>query len=148
MQGKTTRCGMMRNSTEILKIDTGLIKKVNQILRENYISGKILYVSDEVVDGLYGNIVRQQIKDIGKIKEEFVRSNTIEYAMNIAERIIATDIECILGLGGGRVLDVCKYAAYIAKVPFISIPTKVSSVDFGCFLATSISCFNPSIRPV
>ena len=47
--------------------------------------------------------------------------------MNIAERVIATDIDCIVGMGGGRVLDVCKYASFISKRPYLSIPTTAAN---------------------
>lgn len=112
---------------ESLKIGSDYIKQVGQILSENGISGKILYVSDSVVDRLYGKLVKKQIEEIGRLKEEYVNYNTIAYAMSIAERIIATDIDCIVGMGGGKVLDVCKYAAYISKTPFLSIPTTAAN---------------------
>ena len=61
------------------------------------------------------------------LKEELVENNTISYAMNLAERIIATDINCIVGIGGGKVLDVCKYASYISKTPYLAIPTTAAN---------------------
>ncbi len=112
---------------ESLKIDSGCIRQVAQTLMENQVSGKILYVSDPVVDSLYGALVKNQIRDIGRLKEEYVDCNTINYAMSIAERVIATDVNCIVGMGGGKVLDVCKYASYISKVPFLSIPTTAAN---------------------
>ena len=111
----------------ILKIGKGIINSVGEILDESNITGKILYVSDPIVDNLYGKTVRKQIETIGRLKEESIETNTIAYAMSIAERIIATDVSCIVGVGGGRVLDVCKYAAYISKTPFLSIPTTVAN---------------------
>lgn len=113
--------------SEILRIGSGCIDQVSNILSENNISGKILYVSDPIVDSLYGESVKNQIKEIGRLKEEYVDYNTISYAMSIAERVIATDVDCIVGLGGGKVLDVCKYAAYISKTPFLSIPTTAAN---------------------
>ena len=110
-----------------LKIGNGIINSVGDILSEASITGKILYVSDPIVDNLYGKKVRKQIEEIGRLKEESVETNTISYAMSIAERIIATDVSCIVGIGGGKVLDVCKYAAYISKTPFLSIPTTVAN---------------------
>lgn len=110
-----------------LKIGKGMIEFVNKSLIENEISGKILYIADPLVDSLYGNIVRPQIEEIGRIKEEKCEGNTIAYSMSIAERCIATDVNCIVGLGGGRTLDVCKYAAYVSKTPFLSIPTTASN---------------------
>ena len=111
----------------VLIIENFAINKVRDTLINNGISGKILYVSDSIVNGLYGDIVKSQISSVGILKEELVENNTISYAMNLAERIIATDINCIVGLGGGKVLDVCKYAAYVSKIPFLSIPTTMAN---------------------
>ncbi|WP_349671670.1 iron-containing alcohol dehydrogenase family protein [Lacrimispora sp.] len=113
--------------TKILKVGSGTINTVGEVLSTNNYFRKILYVSDPIVDGLYGEIVKEQIRNIGKLKVEFVDYNTISYAMSIAERVIATDVDCIIGMGGGKVLDVCKYASYISKRPFLSIPTTVAN---------------------
>lgn len=114
----------MKNN--ILKIGQGTISDVTSTLLEADVSGKILYVSDPYVDKLYGSIVRPQIEAVGIIKEESVSNNTISYAMNVAERVIATDIDCIVAMGGGKTLDVAKYAAFVSKKPFLSIPTTMA----------------------
>lgn len=110
-----------------LKIGSKNICQVENTLIENEISGKILYVSDAIVNSLYGEVVKEQIDNVGYVKEEIIDNNTISYAMNVAERVIATDVACIVAVGGGRVLDVCKYAAFIAKVPILSIPTTIAN---------------------
>ena len=115
----------MNNS--VLKIGPGEINFAAKLLEGNERFNKLLYVFDPVVDNLYGAILRPQLKKIGRVKEEIVTENTIYYAMSLAEQIIATDIDCIIGMGGGRVLDVCKYAAYISKKPFLSIPTTIAN---------------------
>ncbi len=116
---------MLKNRS--LKIGEKYIYQVADTLTENGISGKILYVSDPVVNDLYGDIVKKQIETVGRVKEEIVDYNTIAYAMNVAERVIATNVDCIVALGGGKVLDVCKYAAYISKCPLLSIPTTMAN---------------------
>lgn len=137
-----------------LQIKSGLIQEIKKILIENNICGKILYVSDRIVDSIYGSVVRPQIETVCKLKEEIVNYNTIEYAMSIAERVIATDIDCIIGLGGGKVLDVCKYAAYISKTPFLSIPTTMANDGLASPIAVlkrkddlpkSLGCAMPSM---
>lgn len=111
----------------ILEIGPGLINSIEDTLIKNNISGKILYVSDVQVDKLYGTLVKRQLMNIAKVKVEYVDYNSIAYAMSVAEKVIATDIDCIVGMGGGKVLDVCKYASYISKKPLLSLPTTMAN---------------------
>lgn len=141
-------------SANKLTIGAGAISSVESLLKDRGISGKILYVSDPVVDGLYGAVLRPQLKACGTVKEELVDYNSISYAMNLAERVIATDISCIVGMGGGKVLDVCKYAAYISKVPLLSVPTTAANDGIASPIAVlkrkddlpkSLGCATPSM---
>lgn len=104
-----------------------MIFRVSDVLGSYGSFHKVLYVSDSIVDSLYGKVVKEQIAKASVLKEELVENNTISYAMNLAERIIATDINCIVGIGGGKVLDVCKYASYISKTPYLAIPTTAAN---------------------
>ena len=140
--------------SDYLKIGQGTINSVRSTLEDNGISGKILYVSDKIVDGLYGESVKEQIESVGNVKEEYVDYNTISYAMSVAERVIATDINCIVTMGGGKVLDVSKYAAYISKKPLLSIPTAVSNDGVASPIAVlkrkddkpkSLGCISPTM---
>lgn len=111
-----------------LIIEKGAINSVEKILNNNLIkTDKILYVSDSVVDELFGVCVKNQLKSICQIEIDIIDNNTISYALALAEKIIDVDINCVVGLGGGKVLDVCKYAAYISKTPFLAIPTTAAN---------------------
>lgn len=111
----------------VLKIGRNNLTKVGGTLADYGIGGKVLYISDSIVDELYGTTIKEQIEHIGRLKEELINCNTIAYAMDVAERIIATDVQCIVAVGGGRVLDVGKYAAYVSKCPILSIPTTMAN---------------------
>lgn len=117
----------MNTKAKFLRIGAGAIYLVEEILKANGLHGKILYITDPNVDKLYGDIIRHQVNAAGQLKVQFCEYNTIAYAMDIAERVIATDIDCIVGVGGGRVLDVCKYAAYVSKRPYLAIPTTAAN---------------------
>ena len=138
----------------ILKIGSGRITEIKTTLQQANISGKILYVSDPYVDSLYGHIVRPQLEAVGRIKEQSVDYNTIAYAMELAERVIATDIDCIVAMGGGKTLDVGKYAAFVSKRPFLSIPTTIAHDGIASPIAVlkrqddkpkSLGCAMPSM---
>lgn len=140
--------------SNILKIGPGKIRDVGLTLRENGISGKILYIADPFVDGLYGESVREQLDGIGLIKTEKIDHNSIAYAMSVAERVIATDVSCIVAMGGGKVLDVCKYASFISKIPLLSIATTVSNDGIASPIAVlkrqdqkpkSLGCATPTM---
>lgn len=113
-------------NSNVLKIGQNKINEVAATLKENGVCGKILYISDPIVDKLYGELVKPQIKSVGDIREESVDNNTISYSMAIAERIIATDINCVVAIGGGKTLDVAKYASFVSKRPILSIPTTLA----------------------
>ena len=128
--------------------------EIEQTLKEAQICGKILYVYDSYVDKLYGSIIRPQMAEVGDVKEQKVENNTISYAMNIAERVIATDIDCIVAMGGGKTLDIGKYAAFVSKRPFLSIPTTMAHDGIVSPIAVlkrqdgkpkSLGCAMPSI---
>ncbi len=140
--------------SKILKIGPGYINQVDAVLSECKMGGKILYVTDPVVDGLFGGIIRPQLENLGKLKIEYVDNNTISYAMSVAERVIATDVDFIVGLGGGKVLDVCKYASYISKKPVVSIATTMANDGIASPIAVlkrmdgkpkSLGCATPSV---
>ena len=40
------------------------------------------------------------------------------------------NVEAIVGMGGGRALDVAKYVAFLANVPFFAVPTSLSNDGF------------------
>jgi len=113
----------------ILKIRENAIDEIGEILSAAKIKGKILFITDDIVHRLYGARVLAQLEALPKshVILELITSNTLSYAMTFAEKIISQEVDCILGLGGGKVLDVAKYAAYISKRPFIAVPTTVAS---------------------
>lgn len=62
--------------------------------------------------------------------------NQIECLMNFAFAI-PNRTQLIVGIGGGKVLDVAKYVGFLNDLPFISIPTSPSNDGFsssGCSL--------------
>jgi glycerol-1-phosphate dehydrogenase [NAD(P)+] len=140
--------------TKVLRISSNAVNDVYDVLSSQTLSGKVLYISDKIVDELYGGIVKAQLREIGAVEEMFASENSIGFAMKVAEQIISSDICCIVGLGGGKVLDICKYAAFISKTPFLSLPTTAANDGLASPIAVlkdsdgkpkSLGCAVPSM---
>lgn len=51
-------------------------------------------------------------------------------------RTLPKNISAVVGLGGGRALDVAKYVAFLAKRPYFSVPTSLSNDGFSSPLSS------------
>ncbi len=58
-----------------------------------------------------------------------VDSSTFEYAQDIFQGIPSAT-SAILGIGGGKALDVAKYVAFLTRLPYIAVPTALSNDGF------------------
>lgn len=111
----------------VLKIEKNGLDFIYEVLSKNNIHGKILLITEPKLEQIYGQNVESQLEKIGSLTVKYLKDNSYLYAMSIAQKIIEEDFNVIVGLGGGRVLDVCKYASYIAKKKFVSLPTTLAN---------------------
>lgn len=44
---------------------------------------------------------------------------------------LPANCQAVVGLGGGKALDVAKYAAFLARLPYFAVPTSLSNDGFG-----------------
>ncbi|MEN8906309.1 MAG: iron-containing alcohol dehydrogenase family protein [Clostridiales bacterium] len=82
---------------------------------------------------LFGDTVLSSIKNIGNIEitklyefESNDISDIVENGFSIPPK---TDL--IIGIGGGRVVDVAKYISFLNDKPFFSVPTSTSNDGFS-----------------
>ena len=108
---------------------------------------RIVHSNNEVI-----NELTQIVKDTGASKVAFISSKTpthlitnqLETALfNLLEKVTTfqaldtsvasinqiplENFDLIVGVGGGKIIDVAKYASHINKIPCISIPTSISN---------------------
>lgn len=112
----------------LLKIEPGIINKLNTYLSQFSIQrSKVLFITDNVINDLYGRVVIEQLEGIFDHVDSIVnQDNNIQESFALTSYIISNDIDLLLGMGGGKVLDVCKHAAFMSKVKFVSIPTALA----------------------
>jgi glycerol-1-phosphate dehydrogenase [NAD(P)+] len=59
-----------------------------------------------------------------------VSENNFEYAVDQFRELPAT-ARAVVGLGGGKALDVAKYVAFLARLPYLAVPTSLSNDGFA-----------------
>jgi len=117
----------MNIRTNILKIEPNIINNIYETLCENKINGSFILLTEKNLYSKFGDNVYNQLKKINHINVIFVEDNSLEFSIEVSKYIIENNIDNIVGVGGGRVLDICKYASYTAKKNFISIPTTLAN---------------------
>jgi len=75
---------------------------------------------DEVTREIAGKMIQETLEAKGFL----VKSPTFQEAEEKAQ--LLKDVKTVIAVGGGTVIDVAKYAAYISGVSFVSIPTAPS----------------------
>ena len=88
---------------------------------------KAIIVSEKFLMELYADIVGEIQKDFGGAEVYEVVNRDYEQAVALAKYISMANVKVVIGFGGGRVLDVAKYAAFVSKTTYICLPTTLSN---------------------
>lgn len=115
----------------ILKIGKGALKDVGKYIKSSGMENAVIYFGNGLID-MFGSEVMESLNQEGiKVREyRELDSTDIDDIIDLAFEI-DSKAQVIVGIGGGKVIDVAKYAAYLRKLPFISIPTSASSDGFS-----------------
>ncbi len=108
-----------------IKIETGCLRDIRKVLDEQYLHfEKPLIISEPHILELGGNDV---VNAFGQPATILLKENSIAEGRRIAAEVREKGNDLIISIGGGRVLDLGKYAATKAQVNYISVPTTPSN---------------------
>lgn len=115
----------------ILKVGKGALKNLGNDIKSGGMDKAVVYFGNGLID-LFGSIVMESLKEAQVTVLEYreLDSIKIEDIVELAFSI-SNKAQIIVGLGGGKVIDAAKYAAYLRKLPFLSVPTSASSDGFS-----------------
>ncbi len=105
----------------------GAIQSVGKVVKRLGFVGKALVVSDKVTYEVAGKAVHEAIEGIG-FEADWVEVNdaTPDEIDRVRDIILEKEIAFLLGVGGGKPIDIAKLSSYRAGIPFLSIPTAAS----------------------
>ena len=104
-----------------------VIEDVGTVSRQLNLGERSMIVADETTVKIAGEKVREVLKAEGIRSEFFIISDaTLEVVNELQKALKGSSVEFLLGVGGGRPIDVAKCASFSANLPFLSVPTASS----------------------
>ena len=88
---------------------------------------KTLVISEPFLIDLYSDKIKAIRKDFDDAELYAMENSDYDEAVSIAKKICIEDIKVVIGIGGGRVLDTAKYAAFVSRAVYICLPTTLSN---------------------
>jgi glycerol-1-phosphate dehydrogenase [NAD(P)+] len=121
----------------ILEVGQGNLKTVGKLIAKAGFDNVALFwgvgIYELVGEVIVDSLVKQGLQLLRQYAQEDAHVDCLmDFAFSLPPRT-----EVIIGVGGGKVLDVAKYVSFLNNLPFISVPTSVSNDGFsssGCSL--------------
>ncbi|WP_424211000.1 iron-containing alcohol dehydrogenase family protein [Streptomyces sp. BI20] len=112
-------------SPVVVDIRPGALDKLPELLADQRISasGKLAVA----VSGGSGKALRARLEPALPFADWYaVGDGTIDSAVELADRIKGSRYDAVVGLGGGKIIDVAKYAAARVGLPMVAVATNLS----------------------
>ncbi|MGN0155884.1 MAG: iron-containing alcohol dehydrogenase family protein [Lachnospiraceae bacterium] len=115
----------------VLKVEKGALKGLGGYIKACGMDNAVIYFGNGLID-MFGKEVMESLKEAGVHVLEYKEMDSVRIE-DIIELAFSIDAKAqtIVGIGGGKVIDAAKYAAYLRKLPFFSVPTSSSSDGFS-----------------
>ncbi|HZH74825.1 MAG TPA: iron-containing alcohol dehydrogenase family protein [Archangium sp.] len=114
----------------LVRIKPGALDRAGLYLSRGGHRRIVLLVSAGLGPGLgqrlEASLAREGVAAVGR---EEVAEASFEHASELFTRLPA-GCEAVIGFGGGRALDVAKYVAFLAGLPYFAVPTSLSNDGF------------------
>jgi len=104
----------------------GVIKDIGKLCERINMEGKVAVVDGPVTKKLAGDAVINALKHDYDVDEIIVKNATMNEVRRVLRWVKKNNINFVVAVGGGGVIDIAKLASYKAKISFISVPTAAS----------------------
>ena len=88
---------------------------------------RTILVTEENLKGIFQGILDEVMHDFADSELYLIQKADYDSAVALAKYITMKDINLVIGFGGGTVLDLAKFAAFVSKTRLLSLPTTLSN---------------------
>jgi glycerol-1-phosphate dehydrogenase [NAD(P)+] len=103
----------------------GAVEALPALLSDQRISGEG-HVAVAVGPGLGEEVAAKLAPSLANARVEQVEGGTVDAARALANDLRQGWFDAVVGIGGGRTLDVAKYAASLAGLPYVAVATSLA----------------------
>ena len=122
----------------ILKVGNKALDNIGIYMKEADFGQVVIYFGNGLID-LFGTKVMASLKEEGIEVLEYREIDTVDIDDIIKMAFsMPNKVKAVISIGGGKVIDAGKYAAFLKNIPFISVPTSSSSDGFSSASASLI----------
>jgi len=114
----------------LVRVKSGALDRLGIYLRRNAHARAMVVVSRGMVPA-YVDRVRASLEAEGIACDDWIEVDDASFER--ATELFAgvrKEIKAVIGLGGGKALDVAKYVAFLARLPYYATPTSLSNDGF------------------
>ncbi|MEM4541379.1 MAG: iron-containing alcohol dehydrogenase, partial [Archaeoglobaceae archaeon] len=97
-----------------------------------------------LTDSIVKELVAEKVGNISFIGIHLVEKATMLEARDIVLKVGYGDVDAVVGIGGGKVLDVAKVVATELNAEFVSVPTTASHDG----IASPVASFKENGKPI
>jgi glycerol-1-phosphate dehydrogenase [NAD(P)+] len=114
----------------LVRIKPGALQRLGLYLARSGLTAVALFHSEGLLQSIL-DMARQSLRDHGIAPALFleVRQMSVEEAVHLLGTV-PSSCKALIGVGGGKALDVAKYAASLANLPYFAVPTSLSNDGF------------------
>lgn len=122
----------------ILKVGNGVLKSIGTYMKEAGFDQVVIYFGNGLIE-MFGIDVMESLKKEGVTVLEYMELDSVDIDDIITLAFnMPSKTKAVIAIGGGKVIDAGKYASFLKKLPFISVPTSSSTDGFASASASLI----------
>lgn len=113
-----------------LIIEEGVFEHVDEVMSDcvpGIEKKKVIIVTESILLEIFGHCLAEIQRDFKESEIYIEEQGSFDSAVTLAKYTCMNGIEVIIGFGGGKVLDIAKYAAFISKAMYLCLPTTLSN---------------------